>query len=91
MASTTWWPWPTSAAAFIRPGLPPFLLVHGDNDKQVPYQQSVDFRAALLAAGVPCTLITIPGGSHGMITWSKLQPDYPAQVIAWLQQTLKSD
>jgi hypothetical protein len=26
-----------------------------------------------------------------MITWSKLQPDYPAQVIAWLQQTLKSD
>ncbi len=90
-AETTPIVWNASAAAFIRPGLPPFLLVHGDHDEKVPYQQSVDFRAALLAAGVPCTLITIPGGSHGMITWTKLHPDYPEPVVAWLRQTLKSD
>jgi molybdenum ABC transporter molybdate-binding protein len=83
--------WAASAASHIRPGLPPFLLVHGDSDQSVPYQQSVDFHAKLLAAGVPCDFITIPGGVHGMIYWDKVAPHYRDQVVAWLQRTLKSD
>jgi molybdenum ABC transporter molybdate-binding protein len=83
--------WSASAASHLRPGLPPFLLVHGDHDQSVPYHQSVDFHAKLVALGVPCDFITIPGGVHGMISWDQVAPDYKAQVVAWLQRTLKSD
>jgi len=72
----------------VRPGLPPFLLIHGSADKTVPIQQSLDFQARLQANGVRCDLITIPEGPHGLATWEKLAPDYPARMIAWLRQNL---
>ncbi len=72
----------------VRPGLPPFLLLHGDADKTVPYQQSLNFQARLRASGVRCDLITIPGAPHGLLSWSKFAPDYPRQMIAWLRETL---
>jgi acetyl esterase/lipase len=80
--------WAASAAAYLRPGLPPFLLVHGDADKTVPYQQDVDFRAKLLSLGVPCDLITIKGGGHGMLGWEKIAPGFKDEVVSWLQRTL---
>ena len=83
--------WAASAASHVRPGLPPFLLVHGDADQSVPYEQSVAFHTRLLAAGVPCDFITIHGGTHGMINWDQVAPGYQGQVIAWLRRTLKSD
>ena len=73
---------------FVKPGLPPFLLVHGTADQSVPYHQSVDMQAKLRAAGVPCELITIPGGVHGMLSWDALAPDYKDRVVAWLVKTM---
>lgn len=73
----------------VRPGLPPFLLVHGDKDASVPYSHSVALEARLKVSGVPCDFITIKDGVHGMINWNKVAPDYPDQVIAWLRQTMK--
>ena len=78
-----------SPATYVRPGLPPFLLLHGNADPRVPYEQSVNFLARLKAAGVPAELITIEGGGHGMGGWSKLNSDYAAQLIVWLKTTLK--
>ncbi len=77
-----------SAATYLKPGLPPFLLVHGDADQKVPYEQDVLFRTKLLALGVPCELITIHGGAHGMNSWEKVAPEYKDQVVAWLRKTL---
>jgi len=75
---------------FVKPGLPPFLLVHGTADSKVPYRQSTDMQAALLKAGVPCDLLSIKGGDHGMINWAKLGADYQDKVVAWLAKTLPS-
>ena len=44
---------------------PPTLLLHGDQDTDVPYELSVDMARALASAGVEHELITIPGGGHG--------------------------
>jgi acetyl esterase/lipase len=44
---------------------PATLLLHGDRDTDVPYEQSVRMASALRAASVPHSLITIPGGEHG--------------------------
>lgn len=63
----------TQAAAFapyypvqnVAPDGPPTLLLHGDKDTDVPYEQSVMMAVALARAGVAHGLITVPGGGHG--------------------------
>lgn len=44
---------------------PPILLLHGDQDTDVPYEQSTLMARRLRAAGVEHELITIEGGGHG--------------------------
>jgi alpha-L-fucosidase 2 len=72
----------------VKAGLPPFLLLHGTADKNVPYQQSLDMQKRLRSVGVTCDLITIPEGPHGMLYWDKIDPAYQEKVVAWLKQTL---
>lgn len=43
---------------------PPTLLLHGTKDTDVPYEQSVFMRAALIKQSVEARLITIPNGEH---------------------------
>lgn len=72
----------------VRPGLPAFLLVHGDADRTVPYQTSLNFQALVRASGGVCDLITLPGAGHGLTKWGQFLPDYPVQVRQWLQRQL---
>ena len=44
---------------------PPTLLLHGDKDTDVPYEQSVTMANELDRFGVEHELITIKGGGHG--------------------------
>jgi acetyl esterase/lipase len=79
-----------SAATYVKPGLPPFLLIHGTADQAVPYDQSVKFCAQLKTAGVPCDFYTVQDGIHGVINWEK-NPDqhaYKAVLVDWLRKTL---
>lgn len=74
----------------VHEGLPPFLLVHGDKDQLVPYEQSPRFCKALRARNDECELFTVPGGIHGMGVWEQ-HPDqwaYKAKVVDWLRQEL---
>jgi acetyl esterase/lipase len=48
----------------ITKGYPPTLLLHGTKDVDVPYEQSVFMRGALVKQGVEVKLITIPNGEH---------------------------
>ncbi len=50
---------------YITPDDPPFLIVHGDRDPLVPFNQSELLHAALDHAGVPSTLHKVVGGEHG--------------------------
>jgi alpha-L-fucosidase 2 len=77
-----------SATTYLRKGLSPYLLIHGDKDAQVPYEQSVKFQERMKALGNVCDLITVPEGGHGMGGWDKLNSDYRDQLIAWLRQKL---
>jgi acetyl esterase/lipase len=44
---------------------PPTLLLHGDADTDVPYEQSVMMARALADATIPHQLLTIRSGAHG--------------------------
>jgi acetyl esterase/lipase len=57
-----------SPLEYVRAGLPPILMIHGDADPTVPYQHSVRLKEALDKAGVPNQLHTVPGGHHGGFT-----------------------
>ncbi|PGM56096.1 alpha/beta hydrolase [Bacillus sp. AFS053548] len=48
----------------ITKNYPPTLFLHGTKDTDVPYEQSVFMRGALLQKGVKTKFITIPNGEH---------------------------
>jgi acetyl esterase/lipase len=49
----------------VQAGYPPTLLLHGDKDTDVPYEQSVQMSQVLQQHGIENELITIQGGGHG--------------------------
>lgn len=50
---------------YITKESPPFLLMHGDRDKRVPFNQSELLYEALKKNDVEATLIKVKGGGHG--------------------------
>jgi dipeptidyl aminopeptidase/acylaminoacyl peptidase len=44
---------------------PPTLLIHGDKDTDVPYEQSVMMAEEFKRHGVPFEFVTIPDSGHG--------------------------
>ena len=54
-----------SPVAHVEASDPPLLLIHGDADPQMPYQQSQELLRAYEAVKRPAKLETIPGGKHG--------------------------
>ena len=54
-----------SPLEYVRPGLPPVLMIQGDADPTVPYEHSLRLKAALEKAGVKNELHTVAGGKHG--------------------------
>jgi dipeptidyl aminopeptidase/acylaminoacyl peptidase len=44
---------------------PPTMLLHGDQDTDVPYGQSVQMAEALERGQVEHVLVTVTGGGHG--------------------------
>ncbi len=71
--------------AYLHPGVPPFLIVHGDQDPLVPHHQSELLTAALRRFGVPVTFYSVVGGGHGGFT----DPAIAELVVAHLTTTLK--
>lgn len=51
----------------------PMLLIHGDEDQIVPYQQSVLLHTRLRSVGAIAKLVTINGGGHGGFDGPDLQ------------------
>jgi acetyl esterase/lipase len=54
-----------SPLTYVSASNPPIIMIHGDVDAVVPYEQSVRLHQALDAASVPNELVTIKGGGHG--------------------------
>jgi acetyl esterase/lipase len=84
-----------SPIAHVSGSSPPALLLHGDADSTVPYQQSVAMEAALRGANVPVKLVRVPGGEHGAdfgIAGKPHQqlPEILAEMVSWLDRYLRA-
>jgi len=60
-------------------GYPPAILLHGDKDTDVPYEQSTDMAAVLARLGVEHEMVSMPGLGHGFDRDMK-NPDVSAAV-----------
>jgi len=80
-----------SPASYIRKDMPPYLLIHGTKDFNVPYEQSVVMCDAMRRAGARCELITIDGGGHGRGSLDKAAGanDYQKTMREWLRQVVR--
>jgi acetyl esterase/lipase len=71
-----------SPANYVRRGLPPILLIHGETDQT--YGQARRLTDALRSKGVESRLITVPGGQHAFTSeqWEQVFP----QIFDWLRK-----
>jgi arylsulfatase len=65
---------------------PPFLILHGDKDPQVPLDQSERLHARLQSVGVSSELIVLPGAGHGGKEFST--PEVKEKIRAFLARSL---
>jgi acetyl esterase/lipase len=72
-----------SPITYVTKDDPPFLVVHGTDDRTVPFDQGVRFHEALKKAGVDSTLVKIEGGGHGIGG-----PEVEARVRAFFEKHL---
>ena len=70
--------------SYVAKDNPPFLIMHGNKDDIVPYQQSELLRDALQKVGAPVTFKIIEGAGHGFGG-----ADIDRQVAAFLNEHLK--
>jgi acetyl esterase/lipase len=54
-----------SPITYVSKDAPPFLIMHGDRDRTVPFNQSELLYAALKKAGVDATFVPMKGAGHG--------------------------
>ncbi len=75
-----------SPISFVRSGLPPFLIQHGDQDRLVPVGQARQLAEALRQHRVKVELSEIEGGDHCFwgVDTSAIMPE----VIRFLQRHL---
>ncbi len=65
---------------YVKPGAPPFLILHGLSDTAVPFQQSILLYEALAAAGNDVTLCLIKGLGHGFLNRNDFDKGPPRPV-----------
>ena len=73
-----------SPTIYVTTEAPPFLIMHGDRDREVPFNQSELLYAALKKAGVDVTFVPMKGAGHGF-GW----PEAIAPVEDFLKRCLK--
>jgi len=80
-----------SPITFVRPGLPPFLFVHGTADPIVPSEQSTRMCAAIRSVNGQCEVQLVQGGGHGLRDWEQdpAQAAYKSSLIEWLRARLR--
>lgn len=79
-----------SPATYIHKGMPPYLFLHGTEDFNLPYEQSVRMCDAMKKAGAQCDVILVEGGGHGFGAWDKesKKAGYKQSMLSWLKKHL---
>jgi dipeptidyl aminopeptidase/acylaminoacyl peptidase len=75
-----------SPVSHVAPGDPPLLLLHGDQDPQMPINQSHELQGAYEKAGLDVALDVVHGAAHGGDPF--FSPERVQRVVAFLHRTI---
>ena len=79
---------PFQSVLNVTAGYPPTLLFHGEDDTDVPCEQSILMAEALQRAGVAYELVTYPGAGHGFESDKEYETEVYDRVFAFLGKHL---
>jgi dipeptidyl aminopeptidase/acylaminoacyl peptidase len=82
--------WESSPDAYVSTWKSPVLLIHGDDDRNVPFTQTVDLVQRLRAQQVPFEQLVLPDEIHGFLRWKDWVRAYSA-TAEFFDRTLKRD
>jgi dipeptidyl aminopeptidase/acylaminoacyl peptidase len=80
--------WDSSPDAYVGTWKSPVLLIHGDDDRNVPFTQTVDLAQRLRAQHVPFEQLILPDEIHGFLMWRDWVRAYAA-TAEFFDRTLK--
>jgi dipeptidyl aminopeptidase/acylaminoacyl peptidase len=75
-----------SPVEHVDAGDPPAILLHGDEDPQMPIEQMRELEAAYRSAGLDVEAVVIEGARHGGDVFHTGEP--AERVIAFLRRTI---
>ncbi|MBK9171087.1 MAG: M20/M25/M40 family metallo-hydrolase [Bryobacterales bacterium] len=80
-----------SPIAAIHRDLPPYLLLHGTRDEQVPHEQSERMCEAIAKAGGACDLSLVEGAAHGVGGWDRTPGfrEYRKVMLEWIERAVR--
>jgi dipeptidyl aminopeptidase/acylaminoacyl peptidase len=70
--------WDSSPDAYVETWKSPVLLIHGDDDRNVPFSQTVDLVQRLRKEHVPFEELILPDEIHGFLMWKSWMRAYSA-------------
>ena len=82
--------WESSPDAYVASWKSPVLFIHGDDDRNVPFSQTVDLVQRLRAEQVPWEELIFPDEIHGFLRWKNWIQAYSA-TADFFNRTLKHD
>lgn len=65
--------WDSSPSKYVDSWTSPVLLIHGDDDQNVPFQQSIDLYNRLIGKGVEVEVLVIPDETHHWMVHRNLE------------------
>lgn len=76
-----------SPVNYVKPGmeLPPFLLLYGDADRVVPYEQGVTMYKKLIDCGADARMVRVKGADHEGDFWSSALVD---EIYSFIRERL---
>jgi dipeptidyl aminopeptidase/acylaminoacyl peptidase len=80
--------WESSPDAYVSTWKSPVLLIQGDDDRNVPFTQTVDLVQRLRAQHVPFEQLVLPDEIHGFLMWRSWMRAYTA-TAEFFDRTLK--
>ncbi len=80
--------WESSPDAYVSTWKSPVLLIHGDDDRNVPFSQTVDLVQRLRAQHAPFEQLILPDEIHGFLMWKSWIRAYAA-TADFFDRTLK--
>jgi dipeptidyl aminopeptidase/acylaminoacyl peptidase len=81
--------WDSSPDAYVETWKSPVLLIHGDDDRNVPFSQTVDLVQRLRKEHVPFEELVLPDEIHGFLMWKSWMRAYSA-TAEFFDRTLKN-